>query len=229
MNANIHQLAGELNQGVRIAADDVFLLGDLQVPEEAPALVLFAHNGRCRNHPRNRHVAQVIREMGLGTLLCDLLTEDEMGEDDETAKYRDDATMLARRLIAVTHWVRQEPVAKELPIGYFGASAGGAAALIAAAKMGQQVSAVVARGGCLDLATKSASQVKCPTLLIVGENDSAGLELTHQVLPHLKGTKELQVVPGASRLFDEPGTLAQMANLSAVWLQRHLGNLICCG
>ena len=91
MNANVHQLAGELNQGVRIAADGVFLLGDLQVPEEAPALVVFAHNGRCRNHPRNRHIGQVIREMGLGTLLCDLLTEAEMGEDDETAKYRDDA------------------------------------------------------------------------------------------------------------------------------------------
>jgi dienelactone hydrolase len=226
MNAILQLPTGELNQGVRIAADGVYLMGDLQVPEEAPALVLFAHNGRCRNHPRNRHIARVIRDAGLGTLLCDLLTEEEMGEDDETAKYRDDAALLAKRLIAVTQWVTEEPVAKDLPIGYFGASAGGAAALIAAANMGPKVGAVVARGGCLDLATQVMPKVLCPTLLIVGENDSDGIELTRKALPHLKGKKELQVVPGASHLFDEPGTMASMADLSADWLHRHLRNLV---
>ncbi|MEI8037827.1 MAG: prolyl oligopeptidase family serine peptidase [Verrucomicrobiota bacterium] len=228
MSANLHQPAGELNQGVRIYADGVYLLADLQVPEESSALVLFAHNGRCRNHPRNRHIAQVIRDMGLGTLLCDLLTEEELGEDDETAKYRNDAELLAKRLIAVTQWAANDPAAKDLQIGYFGASAGGAAALIAAAKMRQQVGAVVARGGCLDLATQSMSHVLCPTLLIVGENDLEGIEITRKVLPQLKGKKELQVVPGASHLFDEPGTMVTMAGMGAEWLHRHLGKFICC-
>ena len=228
MSANLHQPAGELNQGVRIDADGIFLLADLQVPEESSALVLFAHNGRCRNHPRNRHIAQVIRDMGLGTLLCDLLTEEELGEDDETGKYQNDAELLAKRLMAVTKWAGTDPAAKNLQIGYFGASAGGAAALIAAAKMRHQVGAVVARGGCLDLATQSAPHVICPTLLIVGENDIEGLELTRKVLPQLKGKKELRVVPGASHLFDEPGTMLTMAGMSAQWLHHHLGKLIYC-
>jgi len=228
MNAIPLQPAGELNQGVRIAADGVHLLADLQVPEEALALVLFAHNGRCRNHPRNRHMARVIREMGLGTLLCDLLTEEEMSEDDENARYRDDVLLLTRRLIAVTQWVGHEPAAKDLPIGYFGANAGGSAALIAAARMGHKVGAVVARGGCLGLASHAAPQVLCPTLLIVGEHDTDGIELTRSVLRHLKGKKELQVIPGASHLFDEPGTMAHMADLSAAWLSRHLSKLVYC-
>ena len=228
MSANLHQPAGELNQGVRICADGVFLLADLQVPEESSALVLFAHNGRCRNHPRNRHIAQVIRDMGLGTLLCDLLTEEELGEDDETAKYRNDAELLAKRLIAVTKWADSNPAAQNLQIGYFGASAGGAAALIAAAKLHHKVGAVVARGGCLDLASQSVPHVMCPTLLIVGENDLDGIELTRKVLPQLKGKKELRVIPGASHLFDEPGTMVTMASMGAEWLHRHLGNFICC-
>ena len=229
MNSIPLQPAGELNQGVRIAADGVHLMADLQVPEESPALVIFAHNGRCRNHPRNRHMARVIRDMGLGTLLCDLLTEEEMSEDDENAKYRNDVLLLTRRLLAVTQWAGNEPAAKDLPIGYFGANAGGSAALVAAARMGHKVGAVVARGGCLGLTAHAAPLVRCPTLLIVGEHDTDGLELTRTVLSHLKGKKELQVIPGASHLFDEPGTMAHMADLSAEWLHRHLSKVPCCG
>ncbi len=227
MNASPHPPTRELNQGVRIDADGVYLLADLHLPEESSALVVFAHNGRCRNHPRNRHIAQVIRDMGLGTLLCDLLTEEELGDDDETAKYQDDAALLAKRLIAVTHWASMEPTSKDLQIGYFGASAGGAAALIAAAKMGHKVGAVVARGGCLDLATQSIPHVLCPTLLIVGEHDTDGIVHTHKILPYLMGKKELHIVPGASHLFDEPGTMIHMADRSAEWLHRHLSNAIC--
>ena len=228
MHTNPCQPAGELNQGVRISADGVYLLADLQVPEEAPALVIFAHNGRCRNHPRNGHIARVIRNMGLGTLLCDLLTEEEMSDDDETARYREDANLLAKRLIAVTKWAGNEPVTKNLLIGYYGASAGGSAALIAAARMGNKVGAVVARSGCPCLMAQTAPFVTCPTLLIVGENDAGGLELSRRALPLLKGKKELRIVPGASHLFDEPGTMVQMADLSADWLHHHLGNLVYC-
>lgn len=228
MNAITHQPTKELNQGVRIDADGVYLLADLHMPEESTALVVFAQNGSCRNHPRNRHIAQIIRDMGLGTLLCDLLTEEELGEDEENARYRDDAALLAQRLIAVTKWAGTEPMAKNLPIGYFGASAGGAAALIAAAKMAHKVGAVVARGGCLDLASQSIPHVLCPTLLIAGEHDADGIAHIRKVFPHLKGMKELHVVPGASHLFDEPGTMMHMADMSAEWLHRHLGKVSYC-
>lgn len=212
----------EISRYLRIPADDVFLLADLQVPELATSLVIFAYDyGRSRNHPRNRHVARVMRDRGLATLLCDLLTDEEEAEDQATERYRHDADFLARRLIAVTQWVSSYADTRRLRIFYFGGSTGGGSVLIAAAKMRGKIKAVVARGGRLDLATHSMPHVKCPTLLVVGENDPLGVELNRQALARLAaGQKELHVIPGASRLFDEPGKLVLMAQLSADWLRR---------
>lgn len=216
---------GEISKCVRISADDVFLLGDLQLPEESSAVVVFAHDcGRSQNNPRNRHVARMIREKGLGTLVCDLLTEDEEAEDEVNEKYRHNADFLAKRLGAVTKWVIAAPDTHSLRIGYFGTCAGGAAVLIAAAKLRDKVGAVVSRGGRMDLATRSVPRVTCPTLLIVGEHDTVGIELNREALPNLDCEKELQVVPGASHLFGEPGKLEIMAHLSADWFSRHLGD-----
>jgi len=214
---------GEISKCVRISADGVFLLGDLQLPEESGAVVLFAYNcGRSQNNPRNRHVARTLRENGIGTMLCDLLTEEEEAEDEVSEKYRHDAAFLTRRLDAVTKWVTKEPDTKSLRIGYFGACSGGAAVMLSAARLGHKVGAIVTRGARLDLAAKALPRVTCPTLLIVGENDTVGIELNREALPHFGGTKELHVVDGASHLFAEPGTLEAMAHLSAEWFCRHL-------
>lgn len=215
---------GEISKCVRISAGDVFLLGDLQLPEESSAVIVFAHDcGRSQNNPRNRHVARMIRERGLGTLMCDLLTEDEEAEDEVNEKYRHDADFLAKRLGAVTRWVTTAPDTQNMRIGYFGTCAGGAAVLISASKLRDKVSAVVSRGGRLDLAARFLSRVTCPTLLIVGEQDTVGLELNREAMPNLGGEKDLQVVAGASHLFGEPGKLETMAQLSADWFFRHLG------
>jgi dienelactone hydrolase len=214
---------GEISKCVRISADDVFLLGDLQLPEESSAVIVFAHDcGRSQNNPRNRHVARLIREKGLGTLMCDLLTEDEEAEDEVNETYRHNADFLAKRLSAVTQWVIDAPDTQNLRIGYFGICAGGAAVLIAAAELADKVGAVVSRGGRLDLATQSVPHVTCPTLLIVGEHDTVGIELNREALPNLDCKKELHVVAGASHLFGEPGKLETMAQLSAEWFNRHL-------
>lgn len=225
MNATHQQTVAQISKYVRIPAAEAALLADLQVPENAHGLVVFAYDfGRCRNHPRTRHVARVMREMGLGTLLCDLLTEEEETEDEVSGKYRHDAEFLAKRLLAVTQWALACPDTKGLPIGYFGASTAGGAVLIAAAKMHGKVAAVISRGGRLDLAVKAAPHVKCPVLLIVGTDDTVGVELAREALPRLAGEKELLLVPGASHLFGEPGKLEIMAELSADWFRRHLGD-----
>ena len=217
---------GEISRCVRILADGVFLLGDLQLPVESCAVVLFAYNcGRSQNNPRNRHLARTLRESGMGTLLCDLLTEEEETEDEISEKYRHDAGFLARRLDAVTQWVLNEPDTKDLRIGYFGACTGGAAAMLSAAKLGRKVGAIVTRGARLDLAAKALPRVTCPTLLIVGENDTVGTELNREAMPHLGGTKELHVVDDASHLFAEPGTFEAMAQIGAEWFCRHLAGV----
>jgi len=217
---------GEISKCVRICADDVFLMGDLQLPEESSAVVLFAYNcGRSQNNPRNRHVARTLRENGIGTLLCDLLTEEEETEDEVSERFRHDAVFLARRLDAVTQWASREPDTKSLRLGYFGACSGGAAVMLSAAKLGRKVGAIVTRGARLDLAAKALSRVTCPTLLIVGGNDTVGMELNREAIPHLGGKKELHVVEGATHLFAEPGTLEIMANLSADWFCRHLADV----
>lgn len=211
----------EISKCVRIPADDVNLLGDLQVPEMATSLVIFAFDyGRSVNHPRARHTARAMRDHGLGTLLCDLLTEDEDAEDEVSEKFRHDAEFLSRRLIEVTKWVTSNPDTQKLRLAYFGVSAGGAAALISAAKMHRKVCAVVTRGCRADLAKKSLPRVLCPTLLIVGEDDTVGVELNREGLALLGGRKELQVIPGASHLFGEPGKLDIMAQMAAEWLRR---------
>ena len=221
MNTNS---TGEINKSVRIAVDDIFLMGDLQLPEESCAVVLFAQDGRCQNNPRHQQVARVMREKGLGTLLCNLLTVEEEAEDEVSEKYRHDAAFLAKRLLAVTKWVSTAPDTNNMRLGYLGACAGGAAVLIAATKMHHKVSAVVVRGGRLDLATQVMARVTCPTLLIVGELDTLGLELGREALPQLGGKKDLRVIPGASHLFGEPGKLKTMARYSADWLSRHLAD-----
>ncbi len=224
MNSIQSNPTGEISKCIRIAAGGVFLLADLQVPEESTALVIFADDSRCRNHPRIRHMARIFREQGLGTLLCDLLTDAEASDDDATAQYRDDANLLAQRLMAVTKWAAANRDTADLRIGYFGANAGGAAALIAAAEVGISLGAVVTRGGRMDLATPVLADVRCPTLLIVGENDPRGIAMNREALPHLGGEKQLLVVPGASHWFGEPGKLEAMAHPSAAWLRGHLGN-----
>lgn len=211
----------EISKSVCIHDDNVQLLGDLQIPELADSLVIFAYDfGGIRNHPRTRHVARVMREHGIATLLCDLLTEDEAGEDI-AERLCHDADFLAKRLIAVTRWAVKNPDTKKLQITYFGASTGGAAALIAAAKFPKKVRAVVSRGGRTDLAARALSRVICPTLLMIGENDAAGIEISRGVFSRMVCHNEVQVVPGASSFFGEPGKLEIMAQLSADWL-RHV-------
>ena len=213
----------EVNKCIRIHADEVFLLGDLHIPEAADALVIFASaSGRSRNNPRCLRTASAIRIHGIGTLLCELLTEEEEIEDQATEKFRDDAERMADRLVKVTQWAKTQPETKNLRIGYFGVYAGGAAALIAAARLGDEVHAVVSRSGRTDLATSYLPKVSCPTLLIAGENDPAGLQMNREALEHLRCEKRLTTVGGASRLFGEPGKLAEMAELGGEWFSEHL-------
>lgn len=212
-----------INKCVRVPAGDVFLLGDLKIPGESAALVLFAHgSGRSRNNPRHRHVAQVMRSKGISTLMCDLMTEEEEIDDEATGRFRNDAEFLAKRLVQVTDWAMTQAETKDLRIGYFGACSGGAAALIAAARMKDKVGAVVSRGGRMDLAATALPRVKCPTLMIVGSEDTVGMELNREALARLTCIKELAEVPGASHLFGEPGKLEEMAELSTSWFYKHL-------
>lgn len=213
-----------VNKYIRIPAGDVHLLGDLQIPELAKSMVIFAYEfGGSRNHPRTHHVARIMRENGLATLLCDLLTDDEEVEDKATGIYRNNADLLAERLVAVTQWAASEPDLEKLKVGYFGASTGGAAVLIAAAKLSKRVKAVVSRGGRVDLAVQWLSEVKCPVLLIVGDQDEPDMKLSRDAFEHLTCEKELQVIPGASHQFGEPGALKDMAEHSAKWLRSRLG------
>ena len=203
---------------VWIANQNIKLPGDLAVPSNAVGLVIFAHgSGSSRRSPRNMQVARVLNQVGLATLLFDLLTPDE--SDDRQNVF--DISLLANRLIMTTQWVLKQAQLKQLPIGYFGASTGAAAALQAAAKLGTQVTAVVSRGGRPDLTGPGLELVKCPTLLLVGEEDDAVLDMNREVLPLLaKG--ELMTIPGATHLFEEPGTLEQVANEAAQWFTRFL-------
>lgn len=208
---------------VRIHAGPVVLQGDLSVPEGASGIVLFAHgSGSSRKSPRNRFVASELRQARLATLLMDLLTEDEEVEDAYTGYLRFDIELLARRLVDATLWLAEQEELAMLRIGYFGASTGAAAALVAAASLPDHISAVVSRGGRPDLAGRSLSRVRAPTLLIVGGDDRLVLELNQEALSQLRCEKELKVVPEASHLFEEPGALDTVAELARDWFDERL-------
>jgi putative phosphoribosyl transferase len=206
------------------AGEDLALEGSLALPEGAAGLVLFAHgSGSSRFSPRNRYVAGVLRRAGLGTLLIDLLTASEEEEEERYTRHlRFDIGLLARRLVGVTHWLRSEPATRLLGIGYFGSSTGAAAALAAAATEPDRIGAVVSRGGRPDLAAEALPRVRAPTLLIVGGEDLDVLELNREALDLLQTEKRLEVVPGATHLFEEPGALERAAELASRWFASHL-------
>jgi putative phosphoribosyl transferase len=208
---------------VRVAAGPMTLEGNLNLPESARGIVLFAHgSGSSRHSPRNRYVAQLLNQAKLATLLVDLLTAEEEAIDLRTAQLRFDIGLLATRLAGVTDWLVQYPDTRLLQIGYFGASTGAAAALVAAAERPAAIGAVVSRGGRPDLARPYLPRVRAPTLLIVGGNDFQVIELNRVAFAQLRCEKELVIVPGATHLFEEPGALDQVAQLAREWFQKHL-------
>jgi putative phosphoribosyl transferase len=208
---------------VRVAAGTIMLDGNLSVPDGARGIVVFAHgSGSSRLSPRNRHVAQLLNRAVLATLLVDLLTPEEEAVDLRTAQLRFDIGLLAERLVGITDWVTHAPETRHLRIGYFGASTGAGAALVAAAERPEVVDAVVSRGGRPDLAGPALTRVRAPTLLIVGSNDIQVNALNRTALAQLCCEKQLVIVPGATHLFEEPGALDQVAVLARDWFERHL-------
>jgi dienelactone hydrolase len=208
---------------VRIEAGSVLLEGNLSLPEGARGIVLFAHgSGSSRLSPRNRHVAKLLNQARLATLLVDLLSPEEEAVDLRTAQLRFNIGLLAERLVGITDWLVKDPDAQPLRIGYFGASTGAAAALVAAAERPKMVRAVVSRGGRPDLAGPALAHVEAPTLLIVGGNDLLVIELNRAALVQLRSEKRLVIVPGATHLFEEPGALDEVARLAREWFERYL-------
>lgn len=209
-------------QTIRVPAGPVQLEGNLEVPDGAAGVVLFAHgSGSGRHSPRNQAVAAALRADGLGTVLFDLLTPEEEAIDDRTAGLRFDIGLLAERLVEVTDWLTEGDRTNGLPVGYFGASTGGGAALVAAAARPEAVSAVVSRGGRPDLAGPALSRVQSPTLLIVGGDDQPVIALNQQAMRNLRCEKRLHVIPGATHLFSEPGALEEVARLAGEWFQQY--------
>jgi putative phosphoribosyl transferase len=209
---------------VRVPVASVTLEGNLGVPEDARGVVLFAHgSGSGRHSPRNRYVAQELRQAGLATLLIDLLTPEEEEVDLRTRHLRFDIGMLAERLIGATDWMKRESDTRNLHLGYFGASTGAGAALVAAAERPEEVGAIVSRGGRPDLAGEALPRVRAPTLLIVGENDVPVIEMNREAMERLRVEKELEIVSGATHLFEEPGALEKVAHLASDWFVRYLG------
>lgn len=209
-------------QVVTITTETVELKGNLAIPDKTQGIVLFAHgSGSSRQSPRNRYVAQELNRSGLGTLLFDLLTSDEDVIDQQTRHLRFDIGLLASRLVSATDWLQTIPEGRSLKIGYFGASTGSAAALIAAVERSEQVSAVVSRGGRPDLAGSILTRLRAPTLLIVGGKDIPVINLNRKAYQYISGEKRLEIVPGASHLFEEPGTLEQVAKLATQWFQTY--------
>lgn len=210
---------------VRIPAGRAALDGNLTIVDEATALVLFVHgSGSSRHSPRNQFVARVLNNAGLATLLFDLLTPEEELSDSRTAELRFDIQLLAGRLLHATTWTRAQEQIRTLPIGYFGSSTGGAAALVAAAESTQEVGAVVSRGGRPDLAGAALPKVQAPTLLVVGGEDDIVIELNEQARDHMRCKVKLEIIPGATHLFEEPGALEQVAKLASNWFVDHLGD-----
>jgi len=209
---------------VRVSAGPVTLEGNLGIPDSTRGIVLFAHgSGSGRHSPRNRYVAGALHELGLATLLVDLLTPEEEEVDLRTRHLRFDIRLLADRLAGATDWLAQEPDTQDLRVGYFGASTGAGAALVAAAQCPEAVGAVVSRGGRPDLAGEALSRVVAPTLFIVGGEDEPVIGMNREATEQLRAEKRLEVVPGASHLFEEPGKLEEVTRLAAGWFARYLG------
>ena len=209
---------------VQIPAGRAVLSGNLTIPENALALVLFAHgSGSSRHSPRNQFVAHTLNGGGLGTLLFDLLTPEEEALDIYTREHRFNIGLLAERLVHATNWTRQQDQLRDLRIGYFGSSTGGAAALVAAAELLQDVSAVVSRGGRPDLAGDALPQIQAATLLIVGGDDDIVIELNEMARDQMLCEVKLEIIPGATHLFEEPGALEQVAKLASDWFSLHVG------
>lgn len=213
-----------MHSQVHLRAGTVSLQGNLDVPEEPQGVVLFAHgSGSSRHSPRNRYVAQKLNSAGLATLLVDLLSETEEENDQATGEFRFDIGLLADRLVAATDWLANERCTAGLPVGYFGASTGGGAALVAATRRRDRVDAVLSRGGRPDLAGDALADVRAATLLVVGGDDPVVIRLNEAAFEKLGAAeKDLVIIPGASHLFQEPGTLEEVARLAADWFQAHL-------
>jgi putative phosphoribosyl transferase len=208
---------------VTIPAGQLRLEGNLNIPEEAHGIVLFAHgSGSSRFSPRNRHVAQLLNQGRLATLLMDLLTEDEEAVDLQTAHLRFDIGLLAKRLVMAIDWLVKQPMTQHLKVGCFGSSTGAAAALVAAEERPKDVGAVVSRGGRADMAGPALAKVKAPTLLIVGGSDYGVIELNQIAFEQLRCEKRLAIVPGATHLFEERGALDEVARLAREWFEQHL-------
>ena len=209
---------------ITIPVGAVTLDGDLQLPTDAGAVVAFAHgSGSSRHSPRNRMVAGALAQAGMAALLLDLLTGDEEADDMRTGHLRFDIGLLADRLVAAIDWLERDAATRELGVGLFGASTGAAAALMAAAARPQRVEAVVSRGGRPDLAGEALSKVVAPTLLIVGGDDTPVIAMNRDAMQAMTGHRELEIVPGASHLFEEPGALERVAQLAREWFGAHLG------
>lgn len=210
-------------EGVRVAVPGAVLEGDLVIPERATGVVLFAHgSGSSRFSSRNRHVASALRGAGLGTLLIDLLTQEEERVDMRTAHLRFDIGMLAERLVGASEWLAAQPGTRDLKVGLFGASTGGGAALVAAARVPERIAAVVSRGGRPDLAGDALPHVKAPTLLIVGGDDTPVIAMNQEAYDRMSAPRELRIVPGAGHLFEETGTLEEVARLARDWFRLYL-------
>ena len=209
---------------VQVVAGGVELGGSLGLPRGTPSLVIFAHgSGSSRFSPRNRAVARALRDAGLGTLLFDLLSDEEESRDADTGELRFDIPFLARRLAAVTEWAQGQDELAKLRFGYFGSSTGAAAALVAAALHPDLIHAVVSRGGRPDLAGPVLARVQAPTRLLVGGHDLGVLELNEDALARLEGLKDIRIIRGATHLFEEPGALEEVSRLAADWFSRYLG------
>ena len=216
--------AEAMKEAVRIAIGRVAVDADLSVPDRATGLVVFAHgSGSSRFSRRNRAVAAALESAGFGTLLLDLLTPDEESVDERTREHRFDIEMLGERVVGAIDWIRTRPELRGLPVALFGASTGAAAALIAAAARPEAVGAVVSRGGRPDLADKALPNVQAPTLLIVGGHDEPVIEMNRNAMRRMHAPVQLEIVPGATHLFEERGALEQVTRLATDWFRHHLG------
>jgi pimeloyl-ACP methyl ester carboxylesterase len=212
-----------VHESVRIGVGTIACDGDLGLPERATGLVIFAHgSGSSRFSRRNRAVAGVLEDAGFATLLLDLLTPEEAAIDDTTREYRFDIDLLGRRVVGAVDWAQSRTELHHLPVAFFGASTGAAAALIAAAERPDRTRAVISRGGRPDLADDALPRVQAPTLLIVGGNDEPVIEMNRDAMRRMRAPVHLQIVPGATHLFEERGALEQVARLAADWCRRYL-------